>query len=76
MQDIKQLLEENKNLKKEIQMMQSKLDRIKIWVLREIRQQTHKIAKSKTAKLTSEVKEEFLNENFEEVIANQINNYF
>lgn len=76
MQDIKTLLNENLKLKRQIEIMNARMKIIKIWMEREVKEQTHKIAKSKTSKLTSNVREEFLNENFEEVIANQINNYF
>lgn len=70
------LLEENTKLKKEIQILQSKMARVKIWMEKEVRAQTHKIAKNKASKLTSSVKEDFLAENFEEVIASRINDYF
>lgn len=76
MSDIKQLLEENTQLKKEIEILQSKMARVRIWMEKEVKAQAHKIAKSKTSKLTSSVKEDFLSENFEEVIASRINDYF
>lgn len=70
------LIEENIKLKKEIEFLQSKIARVKIWMEKEVRAQTHKIARSKTSKLTSSVKEDFLAENFEEVIATRINDFF
>ena len=70
------LIEENIKLKKEIEFLQSKIARVKIWMEKEVRAQTHKIARSKTSKLTSSVKEDFLAENFEDVIATRINDYF
>lgn len=70
------LIEENIKLKKEIDFLHSKIARVKIWMEKEVRAQTHKIARSKTSKLTSSVKEDFLAENFEEVIATRINDYF
>lgn len=76
MQNTKILLEENLELKKQIEILTSKLKIVKIWMEKEVKSQTHKIAKNKTSKLTSDVKEDFLSENFEEVIANRINNYF
>jgi regulator of replication initiation timing len=76
MSDIKQLLEENTQLKKEIEILQSKIARVRIWMEKEVKSQAHKIAKSKTSKLTSSVKEDFLSENFEEVIVSRINDYF
>lgn len=76
MDDIKNLVKENFELKKEVERLTSKLKIIKIWVEKEVRAQTHKIAKSKTSKLSQEVKEDFFNENIEEVIANRINDFF
>lgn len=70
------LIEENIKLKKEIEFLHSKIARVKIWMEKEVRAQTHKIARSKTSKLTSSVKEDFLAENFEDVIATRINDYF
>lgn len=74
--ELKKLLEENLELKKQVEIMTSKMKIVKIWMEKEVRAQAHKIAKSKASKLTSSVKEDFLNENFEDVIANRINDYF
>lgn len=76
MQDPKKLLDENQKLKKEIERLKTKLEVVKVWMEREIKEQTHKIARAKATKLTSNTKEDFLNENFEEVIWNRINSYF
>jgi hypothetical protein len=76
MTDSKALVDENLKLKKEIEFLTSKLERVKIWMEREVKEQTHKIAKAKATKLTSDTKQDFLNENFEEVVANRINSYF
>ncbi len=76
MQEQKTLLEENIQLKKQIEILQSKLKIIKIWVEKEVKEQTHKISKSKTSQFTTSVKEDFLNENFEEVIVTRITGYF
>lgn len=73
---LQELLEENFELKKQIEIMTSKMKTVKIWMEREVRAQAHKIAKSKTSKLVSNVREEFLAENFEEVISKRISNYF
>lgn len=72
----KNILEENQKLKNEVEELKQKLWRIKIWLEKEVKEQTHKIAKSKTSKLTKTVKDDFINENFEEVIASRINDYF
>lgn len=76
MQDTKKLLEENLELKKQVAILNSKMKIIKIWVEKEVKAQAHKIAKNKTSRLTSSVKEDFLSENFEEVLVNRINSYF
>jgi predicted transposase YbfD/YdcC len=76
MNNTKILLEENLALKKEIAILHSKLHIVKMWMEKEVKTQAHKIAKNKTSQFATSVKEDFLNENFEEVIANRINNYF
>jgi hypothetical protein len=73
---LQELLEENFELKKQIEIMTSKMKTVKIWMEREVRARAYKIAKSKTSKLVSSVREEFLAENFEEVISKRINDYF
>lgn len=76
MQDTKTLLEENLKLKKEVERYNTIIKIVKIWMEKEVKEQTHKIAKSKTTKLTFDTKQDFLAENFEEVIASRISNYF
>ena len=76
MQDIKQIQQENEELKKEVLRLSHKLEVVSTWMRREVTQQTHKVARQKTKKLTSDIKEDFLKENIEEVISSRINNYF
>ena len=76
MQDIKQIQQENEELKKEVLRLSQKLEIVSTWMKREVTQQTHKVARQKTKKLTSDIKEDFLKENIEEVISSRINNYF
>ena len=76
MQNQNTLLEENELLKKQIERLNKKLDIVKIWMEKEVKSQAHKIAKLKTSKLTQSVKEDFISENFEEVISSRINEYF
>jgi regulator of replication initiation timing len=76
MTDPKTLLDENNKLKKEIEALKTKLEIVKMWMEREVKEQTHKIAKTKTTKLTTDTRQDFLNENFEELIATRINTYF
>jgi regulator of replication initiation timing len=76
MQNQQSIIDENNKLKKEIESLKNKLSIVKAWMEREIKEQTHKIARSKTSKLTTDIRQDFLNENFEELIANRINSYF
>ena len=76
MQDIKQIQQENEELKKEVLRLSQKLEIVSTWMKKEVTQQTHKVARQKTKKLTSDIKEDFLKENIEEVISSRINNYF
>lgn len=69
MHDINALIEENERMKR-------KLDFVQIWMEKEVRAQTLKIAKNKTSKLASSVKEDFLSENFEEVLSTRISDFF
>ncbi|MBW7954363.1 hypothetical protein H3C61_00920 [Candidatus Gracilibacteria bacterium] len=74
--DPKTLLDENLALKKENQILKTKLNIVQVWMKKEVKEQTLKIAKQKTSKLAIETREDFLQENFEEVLANKINDYF
>lgn len=76
MADKNTIAEELETLKKENERMRKKLEIVQVWMEKEVRAQAHKIAKNKTSKFTKNVKEDFLKENFEEVIATQINNFF
>lgn len=63
-------------LKKENEQLKHLLAIAKAWMDREVKQSVHKIAKRKVGKMTDTLKEDFLKENIEEVIATQINRYF
>lgn len=76
MSDTKQLQQQIESLKWENQRLQKIIDRAKAWMSREIAEQSRRILKSKTTKITSEVRQSFLKENFEAVIANRIQSYF
>lgn len=76
MMDKKKLLEENEELKKEISKLRSTLRIVKIWMEKEVKEQTHKIAKQKTKNFSFDTKENFLKENIEEVISKRISIYF
>lgn len=70
------LEQENEQLKQELKKLQNRLAVVQAWMEKEVKAQTHKIAKQKTKKLTSNIKEDFFKENIEEMIASRINNYF
>lgn len=74
--EIVSLLEENALLKKQIQELEKKIHFIKVWLQREVAEQTRKIAQKKIHTLTQESKEVFLAENIEEIIARNIHNFF
>ncbi len=76
MSDQKTLQEENKNLKKELEKLTSKLARVALWMQKEVKEQAHKVAQQKTKKLTSSTKQDFFNDNVEEMIAGHISNFF
>ncbi len=74
--DPKALLDENLFLKKENEILKTKLNIVQVWMKKEVKEQALKIAKQKTSKLALETREDFLQENFEEVLVNKINDYF
>lgn len=76
MNDLNILLKENEELKKEIEKLNKKLEIVWDWMKREVKSQTHKVARQKTKKLTTNIKEDFLKENIEELISTRITTYF
>lgn len=66
---MQELIKENENLKKKLQIA-------KAWMDREVKQQIHKIAKRKVWSLTEETKKDFFNENIEELISGHISSFF
>ncbi len=64
------------SLETEIQRLQKKLDFCAKWMRKEVEWQLHKIARRKVSKLTEWIKEEFLQENQEQIITQRIQNYF
>jgi len=67
--ELQKLQEENKVLKR-------KLEVAKAWMEREVKSQVHSVAKRKVNKMTSDLKQDFLSENIEEVISQRIVDYF
>ena len=76
MSDTKTLQEENNLLKKQIEKLNAKLAHVSLWMQKEVKEQTHRVAQQKTKKFTSTTKEDFFNENIEGMIAEHINNFF
>lgn len=70
------LQKENELLKEKISKLEKKLEYVWIWLQKEVKSQSLKISQNKAKKLTNSVKNDFLRENIEEMIANRINNYF
>lgn len=63
-------------LLQEITELKRKLDVSKRWMEREVQQSTHKIATRHINKMSSSDRDDFLSQNQEEIIANQIKRYF
>jgi hypothetical protein len=68
-QDIQELLRENTELKR-------KLEVSRIWMAREVQSSTHKIATRRVGKMSIGDRDDFLGQNQEEIIANRIRGYF
>lgn len=66
---LEQLLAENADLKRKLQVSQR-------WMEREVQQSLHKIATKKVSKMSLSDREDFLSQNQEEIIGNQIKRYF
>ncbi len=67
---------EIESLKVQILELEKKNERYSSWIKREVKSQSLRFSKSKTKKFTQDIKDDFLKENIEELIANQIVNYF
>lgn len=76
MTDTKKLQEENKKLQEENKKLHKIIKSVQTWMTREVAEQSKRLLKSKTTKITAWVKESFLKENFEEVLASRIQWYF
>jgi len=76
MKDIKKLESELKNLKKENKEIKFKLNVVKLWMIREVKQSVKKISKKQINKLTENVRDRFMNENLEEIITDKIRDFF
>lgn len=76
MDELKKLQDENISLIKEIENLNRKIQIVSIWMQREVTNQAKKIARNKTKDFSSDIREDFLKENFEDVIAQRIYDYF
>lgn len=68
-QDIQELLRENSDLKR-------KLEISRAWMVREVKESAHKIATKRVGKMSSNERDDFLGQNQEEIITNRIRGYF
>ncbi|EKE27594.1 MAG: hypothetical protein ACD_3C00188G0010 [uncultured bacterium (gcode 4)] len=65
-----------KILEEEVMILKKKLNVCIKWMRREVEDQIHKIAKRKVSKLTEWIKEDFFQENQEQIISQRIQSYF
>ncbi len=68
-QDIQELLRENTELKRKLEVSRS-------WMIKEVKSSAHKIATRRVGKMSTDDRENFLGENQEEIITNRIRSYF
>lgn len=69
MSELELLRQENETLKRQLAVATS-------WMSRQWREESHKIAKRRTGKMTEEVRSDFMRENMEEMNYNRIKGYF
>jgi hypothetical protein len=68
-QEIQSLKDKNKNLELKLQIA-------KLWMIRQVKEEVKRISKKKIFSLTKENKNDFANNNLEEVFSNKIRDYF
>lgn len=66
---ILELEQENADLRRKLAVSQK-------WMMREVEESAHRVAKRRVSKMTEDGKEDFLRENQEEIIAKRIRTYF
>ena len=76
MSEIKELKSEIQSLKDRNKRLEFKLNIAKLWMIREIKESIKKISKKKINKMTCSVRDEFMNENLEDIITEKIRTYF
>ncbi len=74
--EIKNLKSEIQSLKDKNKNLEFKLNIAKLWMIKEITQSIKKISKRKISKMTFESKNNFANNNLEEIISKKIRKYF
>lgn len=67
---------EIEKLKDEIKLLKQKLLIAETWMQKSVKEEVKKISKKKINKMTSWVKESFMQENIEDIITSQISNFF
>ena len=76
MSEIKKLESEIQSLKDRNKRLEFKLNIAKLWMIREIKESVKKISKKKISKIACDSKNNFANENLEDIITDKIRKYF
>jgi len=74
--DIKKLESEIQSLKDRNKKLEFKLNIAKLWMIREIKESVKKVSKKKISKIACDSKNNFANENLEDIITDKIRNFF
>lgn len=74
--NIKKLESEIQSLKDRNKKLEFKLNIAKLWMIREIKESVKKVSKKKISKITCDSKNNFANENLEDIITDKIRKYF
>ncbi len=75
-ENIKKLHSELQSLKDKNKRLEFKLNIAKLWMIREIKQSVKKISRKKISGIACESKNNFANDNLEDIITEKIRNYF
>ena len=76
MSEVKELKSEIQSLKDRNKRLEFKLNIAKLWMIREIKESIKKISKKKISKITCDSKNNFANDNLEDIITEKIRSYF
>jgi len=76
MSEINELKSEIQSLKDRNKNLEFKLNIAKLWMIKQVRESVKKISKRKISKIASDSKNDFANNNLEDIITEKIRNYF